>query len=111
VVGPGSNDRFGEGAFTWNTGTTPWMFIAATEWILGVRREFKGLLVDPCIPKQWKECFVRRPFRNAVYEITIKNQKGKGKKVSKMTVDGKVLDGVIIPPHGDGKVHKVEVIL
>ncbi len=111
VVGPGSKDRFGEGAFTWNTGTTPWMFIAATEWILGVRREFKGLLVDPCIPKQWKECFVRRPFRNAVYEITIKNQKGKGKKVSKMTVDGKVLDGVIIPPHGDGKVHKVEVIL
>ncbi|MBI3322419.1 MAG: hypothetical protein HYZ94_01920, partial [Candidatus Omnitrophica bacterium] len=47
VIGPGSKDRFGEGAFTWNTGTTPWMFNAATEWILGARRELEGLLIDP----------------------------------------------------------------
>ena len=76
VIGPGSADRFGEGAFTWNTGTTPWMFNAATEWILGARREFGGLLIDPCLPRGWKQAKIRRPFRGAMYEITLRNPEG-----------------------------------
>ena len=111
VVGPGSKDRFGEGAFTWNTGTTPWMYIAATEWILGARREFGGLLVDPCLPKHWKQAQIRRPFRGAVYEITIRNPQGVSSGVKKITVDGKEQQSNLIAPHGDGKVHQVEVIL
>ena len=111
IVGPGSKTRFGEGAFTWNTGTTPWMFTAATEWILGARRELKGLLIDPCIPKEWKECFIRRPFRGAVYEITIKNSDNVESGVGKIILDGKEVKANLISPHGDGKVHKVEVIM
>ncbi len=109
VVGPGSKDRFGEGAFTWNTGTTPWMFVAVTDWILGIRREFDGLRVDPCFPKQWKEAWIRRPFRGAVYEIKIENPKGVMTGVEKLTVDGEDQATPLIPPHGDGKVHQVVV--
>ena len=111
IIGPGTPDRFGEGSFTWNTGTTPWMYVAATEWILGARRDFNGLLVDPCIPKSWKEAKIRRPFRGAVYEITIKNPDGFSHGVKSLTVDGKVLKGNLVPPHEDGRVHRVEVIL
>ncbi|MBI1953348.1 MAG: hypothetical protein HYS41_04410 [Candidatus Omnitrophica bacterium] len=111
VVGPGSADRFGEGAFTWNTGTTPWMFVAATEWILGARREFGGLLIDPCIPKHWKKAAIRRPFRGAVYEITIRNPRGVSSGVKEITVDGAALDSNLIRPHQDGQVHRVEVTL
>ncbi len=111
VIGPGSSDRFGEGAFTWNTGTTPWMFIAATEWILGARREFEGLLIDPCIPKQWELAKIRRPFRGAVYEITINNPEGVSFGVKQITVDGVKQRSPVIRPHGDGKVHPVEVTL
>ncbi len=111
IVGPGSADRFGEGAFTWNTGTTPWMYNAATEWILGVRREFDGLLVDPCFPKNWKEASIRRPFRGAVYEVHIKNPEGVCSGVKKITVDGVEQSTPFIKPHGDGKVHKVEVVM
>ncbi|MCM8812155.1 MAG: hypothetical protein NC910_03780 [Candidatus Omnitrophica bacterium] len=111
VIGPGAGERFGEGAFTWNTGTTPWMYVAATEWILGARREFKGLLIDPCIPKSWKEATIRRPFRGAVYEITIKNPMGVSSGVRALTVDGKPIRGTLIPVHGDGKTHRVEVVL
>lgn len=109
VIGPGSRYRFGEGAFTWNTGTAPWMFTAATEWILGARRTFEGLLIDPCLPKDWKECFIRRPFRGAVYEITIKNPAGVESGIQRITLDGKEIKSNIIKPHADGKVHKVEV--
>lgn len=111
VVGPGSRTRFGEGAFTWNTGTAPWMFIAATEWILGVRREFEGLLVDPVLPHTWPQAWIRRPFRGAVYEVTIKNPQGVQSGVERLTVDGLDQDRLIIPPHGDGQVHRVEVVM
>jgi len=111
VVGPGSADRFGEGSFTWNTGTTPWMYVAATEWILGARRDFQGLLIDPCIPKTWKEAKIRRPFRGAIYEITIKNPGGVSSGVARLSVDGVEQRGNLIQPHGDGKTHRVEVVL
>ncbi|RJP60977.1 MAG: hypothetical protein C4541_02980 [Candidatus Auribacter fodinae] len=111
VIGPGNKHNYGEGSFTWNTGTTPWMFIAATEWILGARRDFKGLLIDPCLPKEWKECSIKRPFRGAIYEIEIKNPEGVNKGVKSVTVDGKLIEGNLIKPHGDGKVHKVSVVM
>ncbi len=111
IIGPGSTYRFGEGAFTWNTGTSPWMFTAATEWMLGCRREFNGLLIDPCLPRKWKECFIRRPFRGAIYEVSIKNPDGVEYGVKGITVDGKKLNGQLIKPHRDGKIHRVEVVM
>ncbi len=111
VIGPGSADRFGEGAFTWNTGTTPWMYNAATEWMLGARREFKGLLIDPCLPKRWKWAKIKRPFRGATYEITIRNPEGVTSGVKKLTVDGVEQEDCLIEPHGDGETHEVQVVL
>ena len=111
VIGPGSADRFGEGAFTWNTGTTPWMFCAATEWILGVRREFGGLLIDPCLPRAWKQAKIRRPFRGATYEVTIRNPEGVCSGVKSLLVDGVEQKSCLIKPHQDGKLHRVEVTL
>ena len=111
VIGPGSRYRFGEGAFTWNTGTTPWMFVAATEWILGARRELEGLLIDPCLPHTWRQAWIRRPFRGAIYEISIENPKGVQSGVERLSVDGVAQETPLIRPHGDGQVHKVEVLM
>ena len=111
MIGPGSEYKYGEGAFTWNTGTAPWMFTAATEWILGARRDYEGLLIDPCLPSHWRKAFIRRPFRGAVYEITITNPKGAGPAVKRITVDGTPIRGNLIRPHSDGKVHKVDVLM
>jgi cellobiose phosphorylase len=111
VIGPGSKYKYGEGAFTWNTGTAPWMFTAATEWILGVRRDFEGLRIDPCLPRHWRSARIRRPFRGAVYEVTIQNPDGIEKGVKSLKVDGKLVSGNLIHPHSDGKVHKVEVVM
>lgn len=111
VIGPGNKENFGEGSFTWNTGTTPWMFIAACEWILGARRDFDGLLIDPCIPKNWKWCSIKRPFRGAVYFIQIENKQGVNSGVKEIYCDGKLLKGNLIKPHRDGKLHKVKVVM
>jgi cellobiose phosphorylase len=111
LVGPENPYRYGEGAFTWITGSSGWQFMLATEWILGARRDFDGLRIDPCIPKKWKKCFIRRAFRGDVYEIDIQNPSGKEKGIKEITVDGKVLEGNLIVPFKDGKTHQVKVIM
>lgn len=111
LVGPENPYRYGEGQFTWITGASGWAFMLGTEWVLGARRDYEGLRVDPCIPAQWKKCSIRRPFRGDIYEIDIENPKGVEKGVREVTCDGKPVDGNLIKPLGDGKTHKVRVVM
>jgi cellobiose phosphorylase len=50
---------------------------------------------------------VRRKFREAEYEINVKNPNGKQKGVSRIVLDGHPLSGQVIP-YSAGK-HVVEV--
>jgi cellobiose phosphorylase len=67
----------GEGKNSWLTGTGAWSFVAASQHILGVRPDFNGLIIDPCIPKKWKGFTVQRKFRGVTYTIEVKNPKAK----------------------------------
>lgn len=111
LVGPENPYRYGEGQFTWITGASGWAFMAATEWVLGARRDYDGLRVDPCIPSHWKKCSIRRPFRGDVYEIEIENPRGVEKGVRELYVDGDLVRGDLVKPFGDGKTHKVRVVM
>jgi cellobiose phosphorylase len=111
IVGPQHPYLSGEGAFTWITGNAGWNFLAATEWVLGARREYEGLRIDPCIPSSWKQARIKRPFRGSIYDILIKNPDNKEKGVKKLIVDGRQMESNLIYPHSDGNVHKVEVLL
>jgi len=111
LVGPQNPYRYGEGAFTWMTGTAGWTFLAATEWLLGARRDYEGLRIDPCLPTHWKRCRIVRPFRGATYDIEILNPHRLERGVVALEVDGRPIAGNLIPPHGDGKTHTVRAIL
>lgn len=111
LVGPQNPYRYGEGAFTWITGTAGWFFMAVIEWLLGVRRDYQGLRIDPCLPTAWHRVRIVRPFRNATYDIEILNPHGLQKGRLSITVDGKPLEGNVITPHQDGKRHQVRVVL
>ena len=111
LIGPEHPYRYGEGAFTWITGTAAWMFLAATEHILGAHREFTGLRIDPVIPSSWKKCTITRSFRGDIYKIVIRNPKGVQRGVKKIKVDGIEQKHDIIRPRKDKKTHLVEVWL
>ncbi len=111
LVGPQNPYRYGEGAFTWITGSSGWSFLLAVEWILGARRDFEGLRIDPCLPSHWKRCWIRRPFRGDVYEIEILNPDGVERGVREIEVDGRRLIGQVILPFRDGAVHRVKVTM
>ena len=111
LIGPDNPYRYGEGAFTWITGTAGWFFMLTTEWLLGARRDFEGLRIDPCLPRAWRRARIVRPFRGATYDIEILNPHGLEKGCLAMTVDGAPVPGNLISPHRDGRVHHVRVML
>ncbi|MCL2255117.1 MAG: hypothetical protein FWC09_11805, partial [Lachnospiraceae bacterium] len=102
---------FGQGGHTWLTGTAPTMHQSLTEWILGLQADYDGLRINPQISQDWKEFSAKRSFRNATYEIIVKNPHGAQNGVKSITVDGKEIKGNLISPHSDGKVHQVIVLL
>jgi cellobiose phosphorylase len=110
VDGPDS-PNFGRGGWSWYSGSGSWMQKVAYNWICGIRASEEGLVIDPCIPKAWRRFQAKRTFRKAVYMIEVKNPKGVSKGVRSITVDGLAIDGAVIRPHKDGKVHKVTVVM
>lgn len=110
IDGPLS-EYYGRGGWTWYTGSAQWLHRVATHWILGIRPQANGLLVDPSIPAQWPGFKIRRKFRNAVYEINVRNPEHVNRGVKSLTVDGQALEGTVIPAFEDGQTHMVEAIM
>jgi len=101
----------GEAKNSWLTGTAAWNFYTISQYILGIRPTYEGLLVEPCIPDYWTEYCVIRQFRGATYEITVKNPNGKMKEISSIKIDGKPVEGYLIPLLTPGGSCKVEVMM
>lgn len=103
--------RFGEAKNSWLTGTASWNFIAITQYILGIKPDYDGILIDPAIPVAWDTYQVTRRFRGDTYRITVNNPKHVSKGIEKLLVDGREITSNLIPYAGDGKVHDVTVTL
>jgi len=103
--------RPGEAKNSWLTGTASWNYYAITQYILGIRPTYNGLLVNPCISPEWKGFTVTRQFRGATYVIEVKNPHGAMKGLASLTVDGKIIEGDIIPLIEKGASCKVEVVM
>jgi cellobiose phosphorylase len=101
----------GEAKNSWLTGTASWNFYAITQFILGIKPDYEGLIVDPCIPTSWKGFKVTRKFRGATYSIEIQNPEGISRGIKSVLVDGKPQNTNLIPVFGDGKEHSVKVVL
>ena len=100
--------RPGEGKNSWLTGTAAWMWYTITQFILGIRPQYDGLQVNPCIPAGWTGFTVRRRFRGATYVISVSNPDSRQKGVTSMTIDGNTVSGNIIPLFNAGE-HVVNV--
>jgi cellobiose phosphorylase len=97
----------GEAKNSWLTGTASWNFYAISQFILGIRPDYDGIKVDPCIPSAWEGFEVIRKFRGATYNIKVINKNHVSKGVSRITLDGKVHDSNLIPVSEAGTTHSV----
>ena len=110
IAGKAHQD-FGEGKNSWLTGSASWNFVAVSQYILGIRPEYGGLLIDPCIPKEWKGFSVKRHFRGSDYYITVRNPYGVSRGVKSVILDGKKPASNLILSGKPGKEHHIEVIM
>jgi cellobiose phosphorylase len=103
--------RHGEAKNSWLTGTAAWNYVAITQYILGIKPEYNGLKISPCIPKEWTTFKVTRVFRGSTYEILVVNSSHVQKGLSQIVLDGKKIEGDIVPVFQDGEKHLVTVYL
>ena len=100
--GPQEKNRAGYSFYSWITGTAGWVYRDITEYIMGVKGEWTGLEIKPCLPTDWKDAFVSRVYRGATYNITFKRT---GKY--QLTIDGEKIDGNIAPIFPAGSEHNI----
>ena len=101
----------GEAKNSWLTGTAAWTFVNVSQYILGVYPTHHGLSINPCIPEGFGDFKLTRKFRDVNYHITVKNPENVQKGVASMTVDGKAVEGHIIPYEAGKTDVNVEVVM
>jgi N,N'-diacetylchitobiose phosphorylase len=101
---------FGRARHPWLTGSGGWAYTAATHWILGVRPEYKGLVIDPCIPSAWRHFEVVRQWRGATFHIVVENPDGVQKGVKLISLNGQPIK-CPIPPQQKGTLSEVVVLM
>jgi N,N'-diacetylchitobiose phosphorylase len=100
----------GRARHPWLTGSAGWAYFAATHWILGVRPGFEGLIIDPCVPSDWKEFSIQLRWRGAIFHITVQNPRGVMKGVRSLFLNGDPVSESI-PPQQAGSTHEVLVVM
>ena len=103
--------RPGEAKNSWLTGTSAWTYHAITVHILGIKPDYDGLCIDPCIPADWPGYSVTRKFRGATYNISINNPDGVSKGVRSMSIDGVPVEGNVISPGAPGEEYIIDVVM
>ena len=110
VAGPYA-PHFGQAKNSWLTGTAAWSFYTISQGILGVKPDYDGLKIDPCLPKELTDLRLVRKFRGSTYNIHIVNKAGDEKGKLTLTVDGAAVDGSVIPADKTPATHEVEAVL
>lgn len=99
----------GEAKNSWLTGTAAWNYYTITQYILGIKPQYDGLEINPCIPGNWNGFKVSRRFRGAIYQIEVKNPVGVSKGVKRIILNGKEVQENIVPVQAAGTTNTIEV--
>ncbi len=101
----------GRGGWTWYTGSASWMYRAGLEFILGFHLRGETLVIDPCIPRGWRDYEITYRHKSARYHIRVENPQGLSRGVVLVEVDGAAQTSGKIPLADDGASHEVRVVL
>ena len=103
--------QLGRGGWTWYTGSAAWMYRAWVEELLGLRVSGETLTIDPVIPGRWPEYSLRYRHGRAIYEIQVENPEGVQRGVAWVEMDGRRLEGAVIPLERGSVKHRLRVRL
>jgi cyclic beta-1,2-glucan glucanotransferase len=104
-------DHRGRGGWSWYTGSAGWMYQAAIESILGLRRAGITFAVNPCVPSSWPAYQITWRYLDTSYHISVTNPEGRCHGVVCAKLDGAVVDHQAIALVNDGLSHEVSIAL
>mgnify|MGYP002520579704 FL=1 len=94
--GPQTPVRAGYAPGSWITGTAGWIYRIVSEMMLGVKPDYDGLIIEPCLPNDIQHASVKRVFRGVEFDITLEHT---GKY--SLTVDSQKIDGNKVKLNGN----------
>jgi cyclic beta-1,2-glucan synthetase len=101
----------GRGGWTWYTGSAGWMYQAAVQSLLGLRRNGATVSLNPCIPAVWPEYSLTWTVGRTQYHFTVSNPDHRSHGIASAQLDGVAVDPRAIPFANDGERHEVRIVL
>ncbi len=101
----------GRGGWSWYTGSAAWLYRVGLESILGFKQSGDRLVIDPCIPPDWRDYQIIYQYRSAKYRISVENPQGLERGVSTIHVDGRLMENGEVTLADDGQDHDVRVFM
>jgi cyclic beta-1,2-glucan synthetase len=101
----------GRGGWTWYTGSAGWMYRAGLEYMLGFKPHADRLIIDPCIPRWWREFEITYRHGKSTYHIKVDNSVAVSRGVASVEVDGAVQSDDVIHLVDDDGFHNVNIVL
>ena len=93
----------GRGGWTWYTGSAGWLYRAAVEAILGIRKQGNGFVVKPQIPGEWNGFSATIRLGGTSCHIEVERDAERGKPA--MEIDGRPTErGAFQLPEGAGEI-------
>lgn len=89
--------RAGNARTSWLSGAATWAYYSLTQYMLGIRPQYDGLLIDPCVKSEWDGFTVERRWRGKKLRIEVKNPGHVCKGVENVSVNGRKVDGAVVP--------------
>ncbi len=71
----GEGEKGGRGGWTWYTGSAGWLYRAAVEFILGIRRQGDRIIVKPALPSHWDGFTVSLSIDGTKYRIRVERSR------------------------------------
>jgi cellobiose phosphorylase len=109
--GPDHRNNAYQMEFTWITGSLAWLNTVPLRDMLGVKPDYAGLRIEPCLPTAWGEVDVERSYRGAEYQIHIHKQREGSAGSMQIKVDGLKIAGDVLPILAAGQTCQVDVTL
>jgi cyclic beta-1,2-glucan synthetase len=101
----------GRGGWTWYTGSAGWMYRAALEYILGFKLQGDRLLIEPCIPRFWRQFEITYRRGSTTYRIKVENPHSLCRGVASVELDGVTQPNEMVLLSNDGQTHEVRVVM
>lgn len=102
-LGPEAGAIKGFAPQSWITGSAGWIYRDITESMMGIKADFDGLRIEPCLPKEFKDVKITRIYRGVTYEVHLLQD---GNHLLK--VDDHEIEGNLVRQFESGTLHTVE---